>query len=231
MNRKPRASRITAILATILLALIPTTGMGNLASVANASVDPTDTTLSAFTVNGTSVTNNSSFTAPFGSTSVAVVATPNNPDASVSIAGNTGLSIGNNTLTVSVTSADTSATATNTVTIVVPEFNNDTSLSTFKVDGQNVQDGDTVTIAQGRTSVPVEAVTTDTAATRSIAGNTGLVPGDNFVTVTVTADDDTVKVYTVKVIVSVPSSVKSLSSVKVNGVIGPKFKKLAIGVT
>jgi hypothetical protein len=43
------------------------------------------------------------------------------------------------------------------------------------------------------------------------------VAGPNDVTVTVTADDGTVKVYHINVVVAVPSSDATLSSVKVNG--------------
>ena len=154
-----KTSKWVAFFTTILLILIPTSG--SLVTAAYADADPADTTLSAFTVNGTSVTNGSTYNAPFGSTSVTVVATPANPSATAVVTGATDLQIGNNTLTVSVTSADSSATSNNTVTIVVPEFNNDTSLSTFKIDGQNVADGDTITIAQGRTSVRSEEHTSE----------------------------------------------------------------------
>ncbi|NDC49639.1 MAG: hypothetical protein EBZ61_11285, partial [Micrococcales bacterium] len=132
--------------------------------------------------------------------------------------GSTGLKTGNNTLTVDVTAAN-GATAKYTVTIVVsgPAFSNDTSLKTFKIDGSNVSDGASITIAQGRTSVSVEAVPNDIYATATTAGNSNLKAGANTVTVTVTADDGTVKVYTVTVTVAVPSSDTSLSSVKIDG--------------
>lgn len=178
-----------------------------------------DTSLAVFAINGDDVTNGATVTVANGTTSVTVVAESTDENASVVITGRTGLVTGNNTLTVEVTAANGVATATYTVTIVVsePPFSNDTSLQTFKVDGTNVVDGASVTIAQGRTSVSVEAVPTNAFATAAIAGNTGLQPGANEVTVTVTADDGTVKVYKVTVTVNVPSSDTSLSSVKVDG--------------
>jgi hypothetical protein len=96
-------------------------------------------------------------------------------------------------------------------------FSNDTSLSTFTVDGQNATDGSTFNIARGRTSVEVVAVTTDELATASTAGNTNLRSGSNLVTVTVEADDGTVQVYSVTVVVAAPSSVNTISSISLNG--------------
>ncbi|MEI7419723.1 MAG: cadherin-like beta sandwich domain-containing protein, partial [Actinomycetes bacterium] len=95
-------------------------------------------------------------------------------------------------------------------------FSSDTSLSTFQVDGQDVIDGQTVNVAAGRTSVTVNAVTTDTFATRSISGNTNLVSGSNTVTVHVEADDGTTFDYKVYVVVATLSSDSTLASLKVN---------------
>ncbi|NDD26544.1 MAG: hypothetical protein EB103_06770, partial [Actinobacteria bacterium] len=152
-------------------------------------------------------------------TSVEVVADPADSNATRVITGGTGLAVGNNTVSVEVTAANGTTKTTYTVTVVrsAPAFSNDTSLSTFKVDGETVTDGSSITIAQGRTSVSVEAVPTSNLATALTAGNTNLQPGANQVTVTVTADDGTVKVYTVTVTVRVPSSDTSLSSVKIDG--------------
>lgn len=96
-------------------------------------------------------------------------------------------------------------------------FSNDTSLSTFTVDGQSAIDGATFNIARGRTSVEVVAVPTDEFATASTAGNTNLSSGSNNVSVTVEADDGTIQVYRVTVIVAAPSSVKTISSLSING--------------
>jgi len=178
-----------------------------------------DSSLANFAINGEDVVDGATVNVAKGTTSVTVIADASDPDAGVVIAGNENFTTGTNTLTVTVTAADGTTKTVYTVTVVVAgdEFSNDTSLSTFKVDGTTVSDGDEVVIAQGRTSVSVEAVPNNAYAFATVAGNTNLKAGDNNVTVTVTADDGTVKIYTVKVVVSTPSSDTTLSSVKING--------------
>ncbi|MFN4847710.1 MAG: beta strand repeat-containing protein, partial [Rhodoluna sp.] len=178
-----------------------------------------DTSLAVFAVNGEDVANGSTVTVPNGTTSVTVIAETTDENALAVVTGDTGLSTGNNTLTVTVYAEDNTIFNAYTVTVVVsaPAFSNDTSLQTFTVDGSAVGDGGAVTIAQGRNSVLVEAVPTNQYATAVIAGNTGLNPGPNTVTVTVTADDGTVKIYTVTVTVNIPSSDATIASVKIDG--------------
>ena len=180
-----------------------------------------DSSLGVFSVNGDDVTTGGTVNLANGVTSVTVVAEPTDTDAVAVVTGATGLTTGTNTLTVVVTAANGTSTTTYTVSLVVAglggEFSNDTSLSTFKVDGKNAVDGSSFNIALGRTSVTVDAVPTNAYATALTAGNTNLVLGPNTVTVTVTADDGTVKVYTVTVTVAAPSSVKTISTVSVNG--------------
>ena len=180
-----------------------------------------DSSLGVFSVNGDDVTTGGTVNLANGVTSVTVIAEPTDTGAVAVVTGATGLSTGTNTLTVVVTAANGTSTTTYTVSLVVAslggEFSNDTSLSTFKVDGKNAVDGSSFNIALGRTSVTVDAVPTNAYATAVTAGNTNLVLGANTVTVTVTADDGTVKVYTVTVTVAAPSSVKTISTVTVNG--------------
>jgi hypothetical protein len=179
-----------------------------------------DVTLGIFSVNGDDVVDGGSVNLANGVTSVTVVAEPSDTAATAVVTGATSLITGTNTLTVVVTAANGTTTATYTVSLVVAglggEFSNDTSLSTFKIDGKTVVDGGSLNVGLGRTSVTVEAVPTNAYATAVAAGNTNLVDGSNPVTVTVTADDGTVKVYSVSVIVAAPSSVKTISSVTVN---------------
>ncbi|MFM8926983.1 MAG: beta strand repeat-containing protein, partial [Rhodoluna sp.] len=177
-----------------------------------------DASLSVFSVNGEDVIDGGIVTVAHGTTSVTVIADSADPNAVVEITGSTGLSVGNNTLKAEVTAANGVAKRTYTVTVVVsgPTFSNDVTLKTFKVDGKTVSDGGSVRIALGRTTVSVEAVPNDVYATAVVSGNTGLVTGDNEVSVTVTADDGTVKVYKVTVVVTAPSSDTSLSSVKID---------------
>ncbi len=180
-----------------------------------------DATLGVFSVNGNDVVNGGSVNLANGVTSVTVVAEPTDTSATAVVTGATGLITGTNTLTVVVTAADGTTTATYTVSLVVAnldgQFSNDTSLSTFKIDGRDVVDGGSLNVGLGRSSVTVEVIPTNAYATAVAAGNTNLVLGSNTVTVTVTADDGTIKVYTVTVVVAAPSSVKTVASVTVNG--------------
>ena len=129
--------RAGAILSALLMVLLPSTGVGNFASVANAVTNDQDTSLATFTVDGTSVTNGSVVNVAYGTSAVDVVATPTNEDATVDVAGDTGLEAGDNTLTVLVTAADDVTTQTYSVTVNVGK-NNDTSLGVFTVNGDDV---------------------------------------------------------------------------------------------
>ncbi len=76
-----------------------------------------NSTLSTFTVNGDPAYNTSIFILPTGTTSVTVVATPASSTATVTKVGETGLTTGLNTLTVTCT--DGSSSTTYTVTLYV----------------------------------------------------------------------------------------------------------------
>ena len=74
--------------------------------------------------------------------------------------------------------------------IVFNTLSSDTSLSTFTVDSEPVNDNDIVNVAYGTTSVSVIAIPTDPGATVGpITGDTGLQTGDNLVSFTITAAD------------------------------------------
>ena len=96
-------------------------------------------------------------------------------------------------------------------------FSSDTSLSTFQIDGQDVVDNQTVNLSPGRTSVTVNAITTDPLAQRSISGNTNLISGSNTVTVHVEADDGSIFDHQVYVVVASLSNDSTLASLKVDG--------------
>jgi hypothetical protein len=77
-----------------------------------------NTSLNVFTINGYSVSDGNTYYLPYDSNnSVTVVATSSNPNASVVVSGDTGLTIGNNTITVTV--SINSYTSTYTVTLSV----------------------------------------------------------------------------------------------------------------
>ena len=151
-----------------------------------------DTSLSVFTIDGSNVSNGDTVIEPYGTTSVTVVATPTDSNASVYITGDTDLVTGNtNTVTVTVTSADGTTQQQYNVTINVAP-NNDVTLSTFTIDGSNVSNGDTVYKDFGTSFVTVVATPTDSnASVGTITGNSDLVTGDNYLTFDVTAQDGT----------------------------------------
>jgi hypothetical protein len=184
----------------------------------SVTVLSSNTALSTFTVNGGAVVDNSRVTLAPGTTRVTVVAVTQDQDASVVVAGNTGLVAGDNYLTATVTAADGTVKVYHVTITVSPA--NGTGLSTFTINGTAVVDGDSINVAVGTSSVTVVATPTDASlgATASVAGNTGLVGGNNNVVVTVTAGDGvTTQTYTVRVVVAQLSSVKTLSTFTVNG--------------
>jgi hypothetical protein len=64
------------------------------------------------------------------------------------------------------------------------------------VNGNNVLDGDTINLANGTTNVTISAVPTNMSATVDISGASGLVTGSQTCIITVTAEDETVQIYT-----------------------------------
>jgi len=177
-----------------------------------------DKSLSTFTINGTAVTNGGIFNVANGTTSVTVVATKTNANATVgTISGNSGLITGNNTLTFRVTAQD-STTQDYSVTIVVAEPNgpsSDTSLSTFTINGRAVTNGGTIHFPYGTTSVTVVATKTNANATvDTITGDSGLIQGDNSLTFTVTAEDSTVENYSVTIVVDEISPTSNIACFK-----------------
>jgi hypothetical protein len=182
-------------------------------SVIVYNVFGSDTSLSVFTIDGTSVSDGGNVDKPYGTTSVTVIATPTDSNASISsITGDTGLSIGSNQILVIVTAQDGITTQTYTAYITVasdngggggPQLSSDTSLSVFTIDGAPVSDGYTLHVPYGTTSVIVIAITRDsTAAIYSITGDTGLTTGSNQIVVTVLAQDGiTTQPYSVTILV------------------------------
>lgn len=82
------------------------------------------------------------------------------------------------------------------------------TLSTFTVNGTNaITPGTTINVASGTTSVSVVATASSSGATRVISGSTGLQPGNNTVTVRVTAANGvSVSTYSATVVVAASSA-------------------------
>ncbi|NBW73964.1 MAG: hypothetical protein EBR26_06160, partial [Microbacteriaceae bacterium] len=172
--------------------------------------------LASFQVNGEDVEDGGSLDLAPLTTSVEVVVETTDPDATFEITGNTDLEVGANTLTVTVTAADGETTATYTVTLNVA-LNNDATLVTFQVNGEDVQDGSSLDLDYGTTEVDVLVETNDLDATYEITGDSELKSGENTLTVTVTAaDGETTAEYVVTLNVAFNSDA-SLSVFTVNG--------------
>ncbi|NBR78262.1 MAG: hypothetical protein EBT76_05645, partial [Microbacteriaceae bacterium] len=147
-----------------------------------------NTNLSAFKVNGEDVIDGATVQLPALTRQVTVDAITADPEATVAITGRTNLADGTNTLSVAVTAAD-GTVRTYLVTLNVRILSGDKSLSVFKINGNTVQNRDVVNVANGTQSVEVEAVANSEVATLEIIGGTGLVTGDNFVSVLVRAEN------------------------------------------
>ncbi|NBR25581.1 MAG: hypothetical protein EBU08_17745, partial [Micrococcales bacterium] len=151
-----------------------------------------------------------------GTTEVAVTVVTVDPDASVEVEGDTDLVSGENTLTVTVTAADGETTAEYTITLVVAP-STDTSLATLQVNGVDLIDGESLDLAPYTTEVDVNVVTTNPDATFEIDGGSELVPGENALTVTVTAADGvTAQIFTITLVVALGNNT-NLTSLQVNG--------------
>ena len=175
-----------------------------------------DTSIATFQVNGVDVQDGDTLDLDPLTTDVEVTVETTDPEAGVEISGDTDLTYGDNTLLVTVTAADGETTQDYTVTLTVP-LNNDTSLSSFQVNGTDVQDGDSVTLDPYATTADVAVETTDPDATFEIVGDSDLVVGDNTLVVTVTAADAVAtQDYTVTLTVPLGNDT-NLSVFQVNG--------------
>jgi hypothetical protein len=175
-----------------------------------------NTDLSTFDIAGFSVNDGDSIELPYGTTSVDVTAEAFDADATVAIEGAIDLQVGDNNVVVTVTAADGETQATYAVDVIILA-NTDTSLSSFTVDGADVTDGDYLTYDPHTASADVQATATDENATVAISGSDSLLPGENQVTVTVTAADGvTTDTYSVWIFVT-PSSDTTIQSMQVEG--------------
>jgi hypothetical protein len=168
-------------------------------------------------LNGVEVVDGQTIDLPARTTSVSVAAVTRDPAASVRVLGRTGLQVGNNDVIVEVTAPDLVAKRTITLHVVVAPLSSNTNLTTFKVEGFDVQDGSVINLPALTRQVAVEAVTEDAEATVAVTGRTNLADGENTLTVSVTAANGTVRNYSVSLIVRILSSDSTLSTFQING--------------
>jgi len=147
--------------------------------------------------------------------SVNVTATTLN-NATYSVSGNTYLQPGNNTVTVTVTSADGTTTENYEFTVYVnrADVSSDTSLASIQVNGLEVIGG-FISISSPN-SVEVTATSNYNATYTFVIVNDYLQEGDNTIIVTVVAEDGTTtEDYIISVYVK--SSNPTLSALRFNG--------------
>lgn len=172
----------------------PTFTLGNF-DIRFADMDPSDsnlssdTSLSSFRVNGSTVYDGSLIELQPGTTSVSVISTPTNSAASVVVLGSDNLKAGSNSLQVIVTAANGTVRRNYRIILVVPELSTDTSLSILRVNGTNVSDGQTIQLPSGTKAVSVNAVANKAEATVIVTGGVNLQAGLNNLQVLVTAQD------------------------------------------
>jgi hypothetical protein len=177
-------------------------------------VPSSDATLSTWTINGTDVLNGGTVDPlAYGTSSLTMETIPNHPSAIIasitngpygvtidSITNSTVyLGYGVNNIVVTVQAEDNS-TQNYDYTVYV-NGNNDATLQAFTINGIDVlTPNSVVNVSYNVTSVTVVATPTDSNASASISGDTGLHAGANTVTITVVAEDlTTTQTYTATV--------------------------------
>jgi hypothetical protein len=193
---------------TIVALLVPTT-IGLFGSSA-AQADASSTTLSTFTVNGSDALTASSINldvstlnvdSATGSRSTDIVATASDADnTSVSIVGGNNLTLGSNTLTVTVHDNTVDSVVADTVYTRNLNVQNNDNSAVIVIGYDELINGESTETDWGVTSIPVAVTPTDSSATvkvngvavslvegRATTSVTGLTTGDNSVSVVVTA--------------------------------------------
>jgi len=177
-----------------------------------------DVSLESFTVGGQDATGGE-VSLPAGTRAVVVSVVTTDPYASFTVVGGAELVAGENTVTVTVVAADGETTADYVVVVTVAEvlLGTNTGVNFITVAGQDGLAGP-VMVGLGTRAVLVFVETADPFATFTIDGGLDLQPGENIVTITVTAaDGETSEEYTVTVILPELSDDTSFSIFKVNG--------------
>ncbi|NDC19416.1 MAG: hypothetical protein EBZ87_04025, partial [Microbacteriaceae bacterium] len=149
--------------------------------------------------------------------SVEVSAVASDGDASVSVSGNTALSFGLNIVSVRVVAADGVASRVYQVAVTRTPYSSDKRLGSLRVNGVVTAVGSTVSVEPGVTAVSVVASAVDPDASVDVFGASGLVAGDNTVSVRVTAADGSTESYLFTVFVRPVSTDASLKLFTVNG--------------
>ncbi|MEY2815462.1 MAG: hypothetical protein RJA78_38, partial [Actinomycetota bacterium] len=174
-----------------------------------------DVELESLQINGEDVADGDSFNLEYGSESVEITATPIRESTTVEVTGADTLVSGRNVVKVLVTAEDGNYRTYRLIVIVAES--NDTTVNTITVAGQDGLGG-SVEVGAGTRAVRVIVETTDPFASFTVDGNTDLQPGENTVTITVTAaDGETTAEYVVTVVIPELSDDTSTELLTVNG--------------
>ena len=169
----------------------------------------------AIKANGTAVAEGGVINLPAGTTSVAVTVTPTESHANATVAGATALVTGNNTVTVTVTAQDGSKKTYSFTAAVAAPLSADAT-ATITVAGITVNDGDHINLPFGTNQVAVAVTPTESHATYSVAGATGLANGTSVLTVTVTAQNGATKAYSYQLVVAADTTPVNVSGSSVS---------------
>ncbi|UKS24085.1 cadherin-like beta sandwich domain-containing protein [Paenibacillus sp. HWE-109] len=191
-----------------------------------------DASLVDLGVNGTTVhgfaTDKLSYalSVPYETTVTTVTYTAASPSATVAVNGGENLVVGNNAITVTVTAQDgTTKIYSIAVTRQTQSLSSDASLVDLRVNGTTVNGfasdklGYALLVPYETTVTTVTYTAASSAATVAVHGGENLVVGNNAITVTVTAQDGTTKIYSIAVTrqTQALSSDASLVDLRVNG--------------
>ena len=177
-----------------------------------------DVTLESFTIGGQDATGGE-VSLPAGTRAAVVSVVTSDPFATFVVDGGSELVAGENTVTVTVTAADgeTSVDYAVVVTVQTPVAGTETGVDSITVAGQDGLAGP-VNVGLGTRAVRVSVVTTDPFASFAVDGGTDLAPGENTITITVTAaDGESTAEYTVTVVIPELADDTSFSVFTVNG--------------
>ena len=177
----------------------------------------TDATLATLTVNGVSVINGQTVEVNPLTTSVTVLSTTTNANATTVVNDAIGLVTGLNNVSVTVTAEDGTTTRVYPFKVRVLALPSDVALETFTVNGQSVRNGGRLFLEPDTQSVSVVATPSDRSASVDVTGRSGLVAGTNTLSVVVTALSGATATYEVTLNVQTPSSNNALVVFKVSG--------------
>ena len=160
-----------------------------------------DPTLKALTVNSNNIAISDKMTFETYDETATIVATPNYQYANVQYDNNKALKIGNNTISITVTSANLTKTyELNIVRKKVLSTNN--NIKSITIDGKKYEFKDNTIedlfVTSNQKSLDIKATPEDSTAKITIKGNEKLKAGDNTITIICTAENGDTQNYYIK---------------------------------